>query len=126
MPITEHLKERPTQITAPVIEELLRAILQVKISQEITLVRIESKLDQLKLEIQNVSTSLSEQLDAITASIKADVAAVSAEVSTLLNGVSAGDTITQAQIDALTAIDASLKAIPAAPTPTPTVDGSST
>lgn len=62
-----------------------------------------------------MSGTLSEQLDAATAAIQADVAAVSAEVSKLLAGVTPGSTITQAQVDALTAIDASLKAIPAAP-----------
>lgn len=60
-------------------------------------------------------TTLSEQLDAATAAIQADVAAVSAEVTKLLAGVTPGSTITQAQIDALIAIDASLKAIPPAP-----------
>jgi hypothetical protein len=67
-----------------------------------------------------MSGSLSAQLDAVTQAIRDDVAAVSAEVSQLLAGVTPGSTITQAQVDALTAIDASLKAIPAAnPTPTP-------
>lgn len=72
---------------------------------------------EVKQEIHNMGTSLSAQLDAVTAAIQADVAAVSAEVSQLLAGVqNQGGTITQAQIDALTAIDASLKAIPAAGT----------
>jgi hypothetical protein len=62
-----------------------------------------------------MSQSLSQQIDAATAAIQADVAAVSAEVSALLAGVKPGSTITQAQVDALTAIDTSLKAIPAAP-----------
>lgn len=70
-----------------------------------------------------MSGTLSEQLDAATAAIRDDVAAVSAEVTQLLAGVTPGSTITQAQVDALTAIDASLKAIPAAaptpPAPTP-------
>jgi hypothetical protein len=67
-----------------------------------------------------MSGSLSDQLDAVTQAIRDDVAAVSAEVSQLLAGVTPGATITQAQVDALTAIDQSLKAIPAAnPTPTP-------
>ena len=64
-----------------------------------------------------MSQTLSQQLDAATQAIRDDVAAVSAEVSQLLAGVTPGSTITQAQVDALTAIDASLKAIPAAPTP---------
>lgn len=64
-----------------------------------------------------MSQTLSQQLDAATQAIRDDVAAVSAEVTALLAGVTPGSTITQAQVDALTAIDASLKAIPAAPTP---------
>ncbi len=59
--------------------------------------------------------TLSQQLDAATAAIQADVAAVSAEVTKLLGELTPGATITQSQIDALTAIDASLKAIPPAP-----------
>lgn len=62
-----------------------------------------------------MSGTLSEQLDAATAAIKADVQAVSDEVTKLLAGLTPGTTITQAQVDALTAIDASLKAIPPAP-----------
>lgn len=65
--------------------------------------------------LTEMGTSLSEQLDAATAAIKADVQAVSAEVTKLLAGLTPGSTITQAQVDALTAIDASLKAIPPAP-----------
>ena len=64
-----------------------------------------------------MSQTLSQQLDAATQAIRDDVAAVSAEVTQLLAGVTPGSTITQAQVDALTAIDASLKAIPAAPPP---------
>ena len=62
-----------------------------------------------------MSQSLSAQLDAATQAIRDDVAAVSAEVSKLLAGVTPGSTISQAQVDALTAIDASLKAIPQPP-----------
>jgi hypothetical protein len=62
-----------------------------------------------------MGTSLSAQLDAATASIKADVANVSTEVTSLLAGLTPGSTITQAQVDALTGIDTALKAIPAAP-----------
>ena len=67
-----------------------------------------------------MSGSLSAQLDAVTQAIRDDVAAVSAEVSQLLAGVTTGSTVTQAQVDALTAIDQSLKAIPAANPPAPT------
>ncbi len=62
-----------------------------------------------------MSATLSEQLDAATAAIKADVAGVSAEVTKLLGELTPGSTVTQAQVDALNAIDASLKAIPPAP-----------
>ena len=65
-------------------------------------------------EIKTMSGTLSEQLDAVTAAIVADVAAVSAEVTKLLGEIVPGATITQAQVDALTAIDTSLKAIPPA------------
>ena len=66
-------------------------------------------------ELKAMSGTLSEQLDAATAAIQADVAAVAAEVTKLLGELTPGSTITQAQVDALTAIDASLKAIPPAP-----------
>ncbi len=69
----------------------------------------------LRTEIRHMSGTLTEQLDAATAAIRADVAAVAAEVATLLAGMNTGDQITQQQVDALTAIDASLKAIPPAP-----------
>lgn len=62
-----------------------------------------------------MGTTLSEQLDAATAAIQADVANVAAEVTKLLGELTPGATITQSQIDALIAIDASLKAIPPAP-----------
>ncbi len=65
-----------------------------------------------------MSGSLTDQLNAAIAAIQADVAAVAAEVSQLLAGMTTGDQITQAQVDALTAIDASLKAIPPAATST--------
>ena len=64
-----------------------------------------------------MSQTLSQQLDAATQAIRDDVAAVSAEVTALLAGVTPGSTITQAQVDALTAIDQSLKAIPVAAPP---------
>lgn len=67
--------------------------------------------------IAAMSMTLSQQLDAATQAIRDDVAAVSAEVTALLAGVTPGSTITQAQVDALNAIDASLKAIPAATPP---------
>ncbi len=68
-----------------------------------------------------MSGSLTDQLNAAIAAIQADVAAVAAEVSQLLAGMTTGDQITQAQVDALTAIDTSLKAIPpVAPSEPPT------
>jgi hypothetical protein len=69
-----------------------------------------------------MSQSLSQQLDAVTQAIRDDVAAVSAEVGRLLGTMQPGSQITQAQVDALTAIDTSLKAIPSdtpAATPAP-------
>jgi len=62
-----------------------------------------------------MSESLSQKLDDVSAAIEADVAAVSAEVAQLLAGMQPGSTVTQAQIDRLTAIDTALKAIPPAP-----------
>lgn len=73
----------------------------------------------LSQKVDHMSQTLSEQLDAATAAIQADVAAVSAEVTALLASVTPGSMITQAQVDALTAIDASLKAIPPATPSTP-------
>ena len=70
-------------------------------------------------ELKHMSQTLSQQLDAATQAIRDDVAAVSAEVTALLAEVTPGSTITQAQVDALTAIDASLKAIPPATPVTP-------
>jgi hypothetical protein len=69
---------------------------------------------QLK-ELKTMSGTLAEQLTAATAAIRQDVAAVSDEVSKLLAGMTPGTTITQQMVDDLTAIDASLKAIPPAP-----------
>ena len=95
--------------------------------------RIHTALTELKQEIQNVSTTLSSQLDAVTASLNAsltqlsvDISSVAAEVSTLVGELTPGSTLTQAQIDALTAIntgidtlDASVKAIPLLPSSSP-------
>ena len=72
-----------------------------------------AELATLNAKVDHMSQSLSAQLDAATQAIRDDVAAVSAEVTKLLAGVTPGSTITQAQVDALTAIDTSLKAIPA-------------
>jgi hypothetical protein len=63
-----------------------------------------------------MSGSLSDQLNAVTAAISAEVDTVSAEVAQLLAGLTPGATIQQSQVDALTAISDRLKAIPAAPT----------
>lgn len=73
--------------------------------------------------INTMSQSLSDQLDAVTQAIRDDVANISAEVGRLLGGMVAGNQIQQSQVDALTAIDASLKAIPSdQPAATPVVD----
>ena len=91
--------------------------------------RIYTVLIELKQEIQKVSNTLSSQLDAVTASLNAsltqlstDISNVATEVSTLVAELTPGSTVTQAQIDALTAIntsigtiDASVKAIPSLP-----------
>jgi hypothetical protein len=71
--------------------------------------------NKLEQEIQTMSQTLSQQIDAATAAIVADVSAVSAEVGRLLASLSPGSQVTQAQVDALTAIDTSLKAIPPSP-----------
>ena len=94
--------------------------------------RIHTALTELKQEIQAVSNSLSAQLDAATIAINTklsqlstDISGVGTEVSTLLANFTPGDTITQAQVDALTAIgstidtiDAAVKAIPPIPSAT--------
>ena len=103
------------------LEQLLRELIRASSFKIITLARIEGKLDdyfvQLKQEIHNVGTSLSAQLDAVEASLAADVTALSTDVTNLLNEILAaqpGSAITQTQINALTAIDAKLKALDAA------------
>lgn len=99
------------------IHKLQRLVVQLlsKTQQSEQALQVLSLLQQLSTEIMTMSASLTQQLqDAINA-ISADVDAVSAEVTALLAGVTAGDPITQAQVDALTSIDARLKAIPAAP-----------
>lgn len=87
-------------------------ILQL-IATEVRVIRHHQAENQKELLMSG--QTLSQQLDAAIAAIQADVAAVSAEVSKLLSEVVPGSTITQAQVDALTAIDTSLKAIPPAP-----------
>lgn len=73
---------------------------------------IAPELQRIYTEIKTMSTSLSAQLDAATARISADVAAVAADVAALTAQMSAGDTITQAQVDALNEIGTKLEAIP--------------
>lgn len=89
----------------------------LSLSDELT-VFLRQAVAHITQEIRTMSGTLSEQLDAATAAIQADVAAVAAEVATLLAGMTPGDAITQAQVDALNAIDASLKAIPPVPAAT--------
>ncbi len=89
----------------------------VSLSDDLTAL-LRQSVASIRQEIKAMSTSLSAQLDAATQAIRDDVAAVSAEVTALLATVTPGDTITQAQVDALNAIDASLKAIPPAPSHT--------
>jgi hypothetical protein len=62
--------------------------------------------------IIEMSGTLSAQLDAATAAVETDVAAVAAEVSQLLASMTPGSQITQSQVDRVTAIDTALKAIP--------------
>jgi len=73
-----------------------------------------SLLQQLRQDIQTMSGTLSDKLDAATAAVETDVATVSAEVSQLLASMTPGSQITQAQIDRITAIDTAMKAIPPA------------
>lgn len=76
------------------------------------------ELFHLVRELKAMSTSLSQQLDAATQTIQTgisqlstDVSAVAAEVNALLAGVTTGSTITQAQVDKLTAIASSVTAL---------------
>jgi paraquat-inducible protein B len=71
-----------------------------------------SALQHQMKELKTMSGTLAEQLTAATVAIRQDVANVSAEVTQLLAGMTPGTTITQQMVDDLTAIDASLKAIP--------------
>lgn len=74
----------------------------------------DDRFNRISREIAQMSQSLSDRLDAATAAIETDVAAVSAEVSQLLAGMTPGSTITEAQVARVEAIDAALKAIPPA------------
>lgn len=62
-----------------------------------------------------MGTTISQKLDTVSAAIEADVGVVSTEITKLLGELTPGATVTQAQVDRLTVIDAALKAIPPAP-----------
>jgi hypothetical protein len=93
--------------------------------------KILAAIQQLQLEIRTMSTTISGEIDAATASLQADLATLTTDVTHLetelaaaLAGVTPGSTVTQAQVDALTAVHTSFAALAAsipqvAPTPTP-------
>jgi hypothetical protein len=93
--------------------------------------KILAAIQQLQLEIRTMSTTISGEIDAATASLQADLATLTtgvthleAELAAAIAGVTPGSTITQAQVDALTAVHTSFAALAAsipqvAPAPTP-------
>ncbi len=78
---------------------------------------IDRRFARLSEEIAQMSMSLSDQFDAAVTKVNADIDALTTEVQTLLAGMNPGDPLTQAQVDAVTAIAARLEAIPALPAP---------
>ena len=60
-----------------------------------------------------MSTTLSQQIDAVTAALQADMADISAKVDQILASLQPGSMVTQAQVDALNALKASADAVAA-------------
>jgi hypothetical protein len=60
-----------------------------------------------------MSQSLSQQIDAVTAALKADMDDISAKVDQILASLQPGSMVTQAQVDALNALKASADAVAA-------------
>jgi hypothetical protein len=85
----------------------------------------------LRQELRTMSTTISGEIDAATKELQADLATLTigvtqleTELAAALAGVTPGSTVTQAQVDALTAVHTSFAALaasipPAAPTPAP-------
>jgi hypothetical protein len=65
-------------------------------------------------ELQKMSSTLESQLQTLTANIAADAAAVKADLDMILATFTPGATLTQADIDALTAVSNSMDALKAA------------
>jgi len=85
-----------------------------------TAASILAAISKISKDIEHMSESLSQQIDAATAELQADLAALTTGVASLesqlaeaLGGVTAGSTVTQAQVDALTAVHTSLAALAA-------------
>lgn len=117
MPNNSVHNEQP--LARSTLELLLRELLRASSVIIASHARIEAKIDQhfanLSKEIQMSQSNLSAQLDAATASLKADLGTLLSEFS----GAAPGDQITQAQIDAITALDTSVKAVIQPPADTP-------
>jgi len=62
-------------------------------------------------ELQKMSASLESQLQTLTANIAADAAATKADLDMILSRLVPGATLTQADIDALSAVSASMDAL---------------
>jgi hypothetical protein len=62
-------------------------------------------------ELQKMSATLEQQLQTLTANIAADAAAVKADLDMILSTLTPGATLTQADIDALTAVSNSMDSL---------------
>jgi uncharacterized phage infection (PIP) family protein YhgE len=96
--------------------------------------QILAALSQLSKELKTMSQSISAEIDALTAKFQTDVDAITSQIAdlhsqitTLQGELTAGSGVTQAQVDALSAIEAKASALatpvvvtPPDPTPAPT------
>ena len=90
-------------------------------------------ISNLQLELRTMSTTISGELDADTTLLQGDLATLTTgitsletQLATALAGVTPGSTVTQAQVDGLTAVHTSFAALAASipqPAPAATISG---
>lgn len=70
-------------------------------------------LQTIATKVDLMSQTLSQQIDAVTAGLRADMEDIAAKIDTILTSMPPGSQVTQEQVDALAAIKTGLDAVAA-------------
>ena len=64
-------------------------------------------------KVNHMSQTIPQQIDAVTAALQAEMQDIASKIDAVIAGMSAGTPVTQAQVDALTAVSTGLQAVQA-------------